>query len=124
MEGVIMAQESTGQWEAPVSAVSKKNPIPADAHSLALGKEVFEENCLPCHGASGRGDGPASKALTKKPGNLTDAKRMETQTDGALYWKIGEGSNPMPEFKDALTDDQRWEVINYVKTLARKDNNH
>ena len=121
--GAVLVEGSSNAgepWEAPVRSDQKKNPIPADAQSLALGKEVFVQNCLPCHGASGKGDGPASQALETRPGDLTNAQRMGSQTDGALFWKIGEGKGPMPQWKDAITDEDRWRVINYVRTLASK----
>ncbi len=108
------------EWKAPASAVTKKNPIPADEQSVALGKEIYVQNCLPCHGISGKGDGPASQALEKRPRNLTDPKFMNGQTDGAFFWKISEGRGPMPQWKDALPEEDLWRVINYIRTLASK----
>ncbi len=117
VEGSSNADEP---WKVPASADQKKNPIPAEAQSLASGKEIYVQNCLPCHGVSGKGDGPASRALEKRPGNLTDAKLMNTQTDGALFWKISEGRGPMPQWKDAFAEEDLWRVINYIRTLASK----
>jgi mono/diheme cytochrome c family protein len=45
---------------------------------------------------------------------------MEEMTDGEIFWKIGEGRRPMPSFKKRLTDDQRWQLVNYVRSFAPK----
>ncbi len=79
-------------------------------------------SCLPCHGPQGKGDGPASISLERngariRPGNLSDP-RMWQQPDGALFWKITEGNTPMPAFGETLSEDQRWEIIDFVRTLA------
>jgi len=120
------AQTSTGApagtWIAPSRAARKPNPVPADAKSLAQGKELFSAACLPCHGASGRGDGPVSATLERNgvrihPGNLTDPK-MWQQSDGAIFWKISEGNSPMPSFQESYSEEQRWHIVNYVRTLA------
>ena len=109
-------------WVAPPRAARKANPIPADATSIAQGKELFVSSCLPCHGPQGKGDGPAAISLDRngtrvKPGNLSDP-RMWQQTDGAIFWKMTEGNSPMPAFGETLKEEQRWALVNYVRTLA------
>src|ERR1700694_2718533 len=74
-------------WKAPARAAKKQNPVPADATSIAAGKKVFAGNCLACHGAAGKGDGPPAKPVTVKPKNLGD-EAVAKQTDGALFWKL------------------------------------
>ena len=109
----------TDAWVAPARATRKANPIAADAKSIAAGKALFTKQCFSCHGEAGKGDGPAAANLTKKPGNLSDPK-LATQADGALFWKITEGRTPMPTFEKLLTEEERWNVINFVRTLAPK----
>ena len=113
-------------WTAPARATRKQNPIPADAKSIAQGKEIYVAACLPCHGASGKGDGPAGTTLERNgvpihPGNLSDPRRWE-DSDGGLFWKLTEGKTPMPAWGETLSEDQRWSVINYIRTLAPKPN--
>jgi mono/diheme cytochrome c family protein len=119
--GLLFSAEGTGakqeEWKAPARAAKKPNPIPADENSIAAGKIVYIKECLSCHGTTGKGDGPAAKALDKKPGDLSNPKMWE-QTDGALFWKITTGNKPMASFEKLLTEEQRWNVINYVRTLA------
>ena len=107
----------TDEWKAPARAAKKKNPVAADDKSIAAGKEVYIRQCLSCHGESGHGDGPAAKDLNPKPHNL-GAPAVVEQTDGALFWKITEGKKPMPSFEKLINEDERWEVINYVRTFA------
>ncbi len=113
----VLSAES-GDWTAPPFAANKKNPVPSDAKSIAAGKKVYLANCLACHGTQGKGDGPAAAQLQKTPGDLSSDK-VQKQTDGALFWKISEGRKPMPTFKKLLSENQRWQVINYVRTLAQ-----
>jgi mono/diheme cytochrome c family protein len=106
------------EWVAPVRAAKKKNPIPADEKSIALGKGVYIRECLSCHGTTGKGDGPAAKDLIRKAGDLSNPK-MWAQSDGALFWKISEGRTPMPTFEKLIKDENdRWHVINYIRTFA------
>lgn len=106
------------EWKAPESAKSIKNPVPADATSIAAGKVVYAKECLECHGKKGLGDGPNSATLDKAPAPLNKATVKE-QTDGELFWKIREGKKPMPSTKKNLTDDQRWKVVNYIRTFGK-----
>ncbi len=114
---VIAADGGPGEWKAPARAARKKNPIPSDANSIAAGKAVYVQECLSCHGTAGKGDGPAAKDLDPKPGDLSSQK-VRDQTDGELFWKITTGKKPMPTFEMTLTDEQRWSVVNYLRTLG------
>jgi mono/diheme cytochrome c family protein len=105
------------EWKAPARASKKPNPIPADENSIAAGKIVYTKECFSCHGTTGKGDGPAAKDLKKSPGDLSNPKMWE-QTDGALFWKITTGKTPMASYEKLLTEEQRWNVINYVRILA------
>lgn len=105
------------QWTAPASADVMKNPFVGDASATAQGKKLFTQNCESCHGTKGKGDGVAGIALNPPPGNLVSQK-VQSQTDGAIYWKITEGNPPMASYKTVLTDDQRWQLVNYIRELG------
>jgi mono/diheme cytochrome c family protein len=107
------------EWKAPARAAKKPNPIAADTVSVAAGKKIFAGNCLACHGPLGKGDGPAAAAITPKPRDLSDPA-IQSQTDGSMFWKLTEGKKPMPSFEKLIGEDDRWNVINYVRTLAAK----
>src|SRR6266567_40789 len=83
----VTSLNGTNIWTAPLRAARKPNPVPADATAIDQGKTLFSMACVPCHGPSGRGDGPSSSALERNgekilPGNLSDPK-MWSQSDGA-----------------------------------------
>jgi mono/diheme cytochrome c family protein len=115
--GPLLAQSS--DWKAPPGVVNRPNPVPANANTIALGQKLFVGNCMTCHGPAGKGDGPGAAALEKKPADLT-ARIKAGATDGELFWKISEGRSPMISWKGSLSETQRWELVNYIKTLAGK----
>lgn len=117
--GVKASANGAEPWEAPQAVRKLKNPIPISRKSLNAGAQLFHENCASCHGDTGVGDGPTGAFLTKKPANLTDSKLMSEETDGSLFWKISEGHAPMPSWKGELTKTERWQLVNYLRTLAK-----
>ncbi len=96
-----------------------KNPIPADVPSLARGQQVYAANCVACHGSSGRGDGPASAGLQPPPSDL-QVHMAAGHSDGQLFDWITNGipGSAMPVFRYRLTEAQRWDVVNYIRTFA------
>ena len=106
-------------WNAPESAKARKNPFLPDSSSLFRGKKSYKLDCLQCHGKQGKGDGPNAFKVEQTVADLS-ADTVQNQSDGELYWKISEGRDPMPLAKRTLTDDQRWDVINYLRTFKKK----
>lgn len=115
----LAQQEGEQKWEAPARAGRKKNPVAADDKSINIGKAAYLQECRACHGDSGKGDGPSAKDLGKTPGDLSKPA-MWDQSDGALFWKITEGRKPMPSYAQRFSDDERWSIVNYIRTLAQK----
>jgi mono/diheme cytochrome c family protein len=113
---VISADDSQSQWVAPARWVRRTNPVPADRASIAAGKAVYIAQCLECHGAAGKGDGRSAKDLNPQPRDLTDTL-VRSQSDGALFWKLTTGREPMPEFDDQVSERDRWNTINYLRVL-------
>lgn len=115
----LAADNERPEWKISARKAKKPNPIPADAKSIAAGKTVYIKECFSCHGTTGKGDGPAAKDLKVSPGDLSHPK-MWKQTDGELFWKTTEGREPMPAYEKLLTEEQRWQSVNYIRTLAPK----
>ena len=74
--------------------------------------------CFVCHGPKGKGDGMAGAGLTPKPTDLT-SEAVQSQSDGAIFWKIAEGRSPMASYKSSIPEKKRWEIINYIRTLKK-----
>jgi mono/diheme cytochrome c family protein len=104
-----------------MDAAKNKNPVKADATSIAAGKQLYEKQCAACHGETGKGDGKmAAQVPEPKPSNLSDAEWKHGSTDGELYLVIHDGSKntAMKPYASKLTEHQIWDVINYVRTLG------
>jgi mono/diheme cytochrome c family protein len=95
-----------------------ENPTSADEASIARGKELFAINCQMCHGQTGEGTGPIAAFLVKfKPANLT-TDVVQSKSDGSIFMTITNGlDGRMPPLNENLTVSERWDVVNYVRTL-------
>jgi mono/diheme cytochrome c family protein len=115
---------SKNTWELPEDADKTKNPTTATAESIAKGKELYMErskgNCVFCHGDTGAGNEANLAKLRRKPADLTNKERMTAMTDGEVFWKISKGiQGIMPAGEKRMTEEERWHVVNYVRTLSK-----
>jgi len=117
--GRVAADDAPKPWVAPDDARKVKNPVPPTPENLTAATQLFQDNCVLCHGEKGMGDGPGAKTIKVKPANFTDAKLMSAETDGSLFWKMSQGRGPMPSWKDDLTDTERWQLVNYIRKLGK-----
>jgi len=118
---------SKNTWELPADADKTPNPVAVTPESIAAGKTLYMErtkgNCVFCHGDTGAGNEANLPRLRRKPADLSDKARMSTRTDGELFWKISKGINGiMPAGEKRMTEEERWNVVNYVHTLAKDKN--
>jgi len=104
------------QWEAPADSKSLSNPAGNSAAAIAAGKEFYMQRCVDCHGKEGKGNGWLSKGIFKPPTNLA-SRLVQDNTDGELYWKITNGRSPMPANRIRFTDEQRWQIVSYIRTF-------
>ncbi len=105
-------------WLVPESFKKMKNPVTADATSIAEGKSLYNTHCKSCHGSKGLGDGPKAAQLKTESGDLS--KDLKDQTDGAIFYKTTEGRDDMPSFKKKIADaDDRWNIVNFMRTLKK-----
>jgi len=116
--GMSISLTAQSTWKAPKSADEIKNPITDKALSIKKGKSLYKAQCLMCHGVKGNGKGSVGIALSPKPADFTSNK-VQSQTDGALFWKITNGNSPMASYKDILTEEQRWNLVNYLRTFKK-----
>jgi high-affinity iron transporter len=95
------------------------NDLPADTPSLARGAEVYAANCSSCHGAQGKGDGPAAIGLDPTPTNLSETAALEDQSPLDYYRRITIGvvGTAMPSFENRLPAQDRWAAALYASLL-------
>lgn len=115
---------SKNTWELPEDADKTKNPTAATPESVAKGKELYLErtkgNCIFCHGETGSGNEANLPNLRRKPADLSNKERMTAMTDGEVFWKITKGiQGIMPAGERKMSEEERWHVVNYVRTLAQ-----
>jgi mono/diheme cytochrome c family protein len=114
------AMNTMRNWGENAAARKLKNPVPATPDAIAAGKADYGEHCRNCHGEKGDGKGEKAPELSVAPGDFTDARKLNERTDGELYWQITRGRLPMPAFDDKLSDQQRWQLVDYIRTFAAK----
>jgi copper transport protein len=108
--------------QAPSNAIANPlNPVLPNQASVTAGKTLYKHNCLPCHGPLGKGDGPAGLGLNPRPADLTYHAMPGVHSDGQLFEWISNGfpNSAMPAFAAKLSDTDRWNLVNYIRTLAR-----
>jgi mono/diheme cytochrome c family protein len=132
---VALAAALPGCSQKPTGTASLTPPFldtpvapqpPATAASIAHGKQLYDANCVQCHGAEGRGDGFGAPFLVPPPRDLTGGQfKFRTTSSGALptdddlFRTISRGADGtgMPPWQYMLSDDDRWALVDYVKTF-------
>ncbi len=111
-------EHMTGPHAIPQEAADIPNPIAFSDASVAEGQTIYAANCAVCHGENGRGDGPTAASLAMSPADLHES-HVQDLTDGALFYVItnGRSGTPMPAWEEVLDEDQRWNVVNYLRTF-------
>jgi copper transport protein len=111
---VNVAEQRNG---VPLDVANIRDPVPPDERSLAIGRDAYTTYCETCHGESGHGDGPAGLRLVPRPADLRLHTAPGVHTDGELFYWVSYGfpNSAMPAWKDVLTEEQRWSVINYAR---------
>jgi len=106
-------------WAVPEEVKKLKNPLPPSESNRKAAMALYQDKCAQCHGDAGKGDGPEAMMHDPSPADLTDARHMNTLTDGEIFYQISEGRKPMPSFKKRLTEDQRWQLVLLVRAFAQ-----
>ncbi|MCL4394760.1 MAG: DUF3341 domain-containing protein [Chloroflexi bacterium] len=124
-----IASQMGPRLTAPAAAVPVQGPVLIDgqpatapatatAASVQRGKTLFDIHCALCHGQTAVGNGPLNGYFSPKPKDLTSGPVQEL-SDSQLYLVITNGLGPMPSLAENLSATERWDVINYVRTLKK-----
>jgi len=105
------------KWVAPTAQAQKTNPVAANPASIDAGRKIYMQRCAKCHGEAGKGDGPDAVELKLHPARFTGSS-VHDESDGALFWKISVGKKGMPDFAKRLSPTDRWNVVNFLRTLG------
>jgi len=117
--GAAAADSMSGKWLSPAPSAAKKNPIAPTQDSIAAGQKIYSKTCAMCHGKGGDADAPAVIELNIHPAKLSDPK-LANESDGSLFWKITTGKKPMPTYGKRLSETDRWNLVNYIRTLPKR----
>lgn len=124
-----VGHEQGPRLAAPVNAVPVQGPVfiagqparpktPATAASVAHGQEIYNSTCIMCHGKTGEGNGTLAAYFNPKPANLTSAQ-VQNLSDNELFTTITNGFNQMPPQAEGLFASERWDVVNFLRTLKK-----
>src|SRR3954451_4044848 len=119
IQSAAAADSKSDKWLSPAPSAAKKNPVAPVQQSVAAGQKIYSKPCAMCHGKSGDADGPAVIELNIHPAKLSDPK-LSIESDGSLFWKITNGKKPMPAYGKRISETDRWNVVNYVRTLSKQ----
>jgi mono/diheme cytochrome c family protein len=110
-------------WQAPAEAAALVNPVKSKPDAAKIGRELYMQKCVDCHGKNGQGNGWMSGSTKREgkplpPTNLT-SQVTQANTDGELFWKITNGRSPMPAHRVRFEDEQRWYIVSFLRTLKK-----
>jgi len=119
---IVLAAMRRGPWVIPEDAARRENPLRPSPNNLPAARGLYRENCVECHGDTGKGDGPKGRKLFTEPSDLTNTARVGSLTDGALFYEISEGRRPMPGFRTRMTEEQRWQLVLLMRSFSGASN--
>ena len=102
-------------WEIPEEKKEVTCSFQFTPETVKAGQAIFEKNCKSCHGYPGQNN---FVKLVPPPGDPATDK-FQLQTDGALFYKITTGKAPMPEFRNVLSEEERWQVISFFRSFNK-----
>ena len=105
-------------WDVPANYKNMKNPVAKSDASNKAGMSLYTKNCASCHGRAGLGDGVKARALKTFPGDFSKAEYQD-QTDGDHFYKTKFGRGEMPKYEGKLSDDDIWNMVNYMRTFKK-----
>lgn len=112
----INAQQQFKPWPVPDEYKNMENPVAKSEVSNKAGMVFYIKYCASCHGKTGKGDGVKARALKDYAGDFS-GKYYQNQTDGEHFYKTKFGRGEMPKYEGKLSDEDIWNIVNYMRTL-------
>lgn len=105
-----------GRGTMPAAYRGLTNPLSATPETLAAGERLYMRDCAFCHGAAGRGDGPAAQGLVPRPIDF-GSLQARGLNDARFFWKVSDGvrGTGMPAWSGTLSPEARWQVITFIR---------
>jgi mono/diheme cytochrome c family protein len=114
------ASPSPAVAPVPSEAAKITNPVKPTAESIAAGKKYYGYDCAMCHGESGDGKGEVAVAEGYNLKDFRDPETLKNKTDGEMFYILKKGHGKMPAEPVRVTENELWNLVNYVRSLAKK----
>jgi mono/diheme cytochrome c family protein len=115
------AKSPVAPYTIPEDAVHQANPVKATPESIARGKKWYCYDCAMCHGKDGDGKGGVGVDMKLKVSDFTDPATLKDRTDDELFYIIKLGKGDMPPEGARMKTDELWDLVNYARSLAKKN---
>lgn len=113
-------QKPATEYKVPDEAKKQVNPVKPSAESIAEGKKEYGTECAMCHGTAGDGKGDLAADMKLNLVDFRDSASLKDVTDGEMFYVIKTGKGDMPPEGDRLKPNEIWNIVNYVRSLAKK----
>lgn len=115
------SQAATSDAKISPEEAARKNPVPVTPEGLAEARRFYKYQCAMCHGADGDGKGDLADVMKLKLNDWRDASSLTGRTDGELFYILTNGKGQMVAQGDRTKEEMRWNLINLVRSFAKKD---
>lgn len=101
-------------------------PAPETPETIQKGKAIYtgKGNCVTCHGAEGKGNGPLAKTLSPSPRNFTNPKFAQCKTAGEMFWAVRngiQGTGMIAAVNNGLiSEEEAWQAVLYERSFGKK----
>lgn len=114
---IFLYRPAPGPAGSSVPAAYAGAHVPTELQDRQAIHRVYLDNCAPCHGADGSGNGPAARGLDPAPAPFQRPGFLDGRTDAYLFWRISEGKpgSAMPRFRGTLSRQTRLALVRYLR---------